>query len=102
MANIREHKFTNAAGSSEQVQIVDRSPTGREQLSIFGTLGGGTIFIKKQLVLSDGTTSSVTEIAEYSDEINIQMAVGKDNNIFVEVTGMSVATDLIAKSTPLN
>ena len=100
--NLYEKVFNNSGGASEQVKIIDDCNTGRVQLSLYGPVGSATIHIQKQLILRDGTTSAITDVETYNDEIDLEMAVGKGNNLYIEVTGMDAVTNLVCKVSELN
>ena len=100
MSNIREYVFDGSTSTSPKQQIlISGSPTGKESIKMYGTLGvAGVLELQSQAVLRDGTTSAIETFATggtYSGKFEIEINIGKNENIYVNVTGADATTNLI-------
>lgn len=82
-----------------QERLLRGSPSGNESISCYGAFDGATVRVMSQIVLTDGTQSILAELPNgaYTASFTHATQIGEGNNIWVEITGATVNTDLYFK-----
>lgn len=99
MPNVRELTIT----ADGEYLLVEGSPTGRELITVFGAVAteSATVEIQKQIVFRDGTTSLITtipnDLATHVTEFSVEVSTGKNNNIYLAVSGKTGTGAIYAK-----
>lgn len=104
--NARYHQFLGSTGATEEIQLVQGSPSGTENITASGEFGGATLNIKGQHKDTQhdpvGDAYAYPEDSVYTSSFAVQAAIGKDNPLIIEVVDMTATTDITVSVRPVN
>lgn len=91
----------HADGADKQEIVLKGSATGRATIVCFGNFGGAQLEIQGKIVLVEaGVESAITTFVDdavYTEAFQKQITIGKQCEVYLNVTGATGATDIKVK-----